>query len=292
MVTAKKIPARIRRAVKELLGMPQWPRKIQPKTFEEQIYIAAVRQGDSCYDVGASVGKVSLLLARLVGEKGFVIAFEPLWLSYLKLCSNVQKTANFGAPVVTVPMGLADADKEATIQVPANQFGMGSLAPAANWGSVQTGNEIISYHCRFTTLDTFIKSYNIPSPDFIKIDVEGAELFVLNGAGKIFENGNRPLLLIELFAPWEHAFNYKPWAVLNYLMRLNYLFLFVCPEGLIEHSPTEANPFPPEYEQGYNVLAFHREKHAERMHNVNKLRVGGSKLILSMPPPPVANKLV
>jgi FkbM family methyltransferase len=45
-----------------------------------------------------------------------------------------------------------------------------------------------------------------PKPHFIKIDVEGAELLVLRGGSEAFKRGFRPLMLIELFAPWQHAF--------------------------------------------------------------------------------------
>jgi hypothetical protein len=74
----------------------------------------------------------------------------------------------------------------------------------------------------------------------------------------------RPLLFMELFAPWQRPFGYGPWDVLSLLATYGYRFLFMCPDGLIENQPTRAAPYPPEYAQGYNLLAF-TAAHAERI---------------------------
>lgn len=292
----REIAIRVKHVVKELIGIYQRPMKqklnlkyISPQSFEEQIYCSVVFKDDICYDIGANIGEVSLLLARLTGEHGYVFAFEPVWPTYIKLCKKVQEPADSRALIITVPLGFAGDEKVATIQVPSGDFGMGSLAQAEDWSRVLPGSEIMSYKCQFATLDGFIQSSKLPAPDFIKIDVEGAELLVLQGAHKFFEDGHRPIMLIELFAPWESAFNYGPWEVLSLLTALGYSFLFACPNGLIEYTPSESQPFPMEYAQGYNILAFCPNKHEQRINNLDGLRVGGGESILSMPPPPFAN---
>ncbi len=296
----KELATRMKRAVKELLGMPQWPkeesihsrmRKPLPRSFEEQIYISVVRTNDLCLDVGANAGEVSVLLARLAGKGGHVVAFEPVWPVYMRLCRNIRSADGSSAPIVAVPYGLAEAKQDAIVHVPAGAFGMASLAPAAEWSKAQQGAELVSYNCHFETLDGFLESSRLPAPDFIKIDVEGAELLVLRGASKHFGANNRPLMLIELFAPWERAFKYGPWDVLSLLQEIGYRFLFACPNGLVEHQPSEACPFPVEYANGYNIVAYLPEKHAERIKSLDGLRTGGGDLVLPMPPPPLANTL-
>jgi FkbM family methyltransferase len=283
---------RIRRAAKEILGLPQWPKKVTTtaRSFEEQIYAAVVRPNDVCFDVGAHVGDVSLFLARLAGDGGRVVAFEPVWPLYARLCENVQFDATWKAPITTLPAGLADVQKIATIQVPEDDFAMGSLAQPDQWARVQQGARLKSFECCFVTLDGLLESTHLPIPDFIKIDVEGAELLVLSGARRMFED-HSPLMLIEVFAPWERAFNYGPWDVLSWLAERGYRFLFACPPGLVEHEPSQSCPFPTEYEQGYNLVAFHPNKHGERTSNLDKLRVGGGGEILPMPGPPIPNTL-
>lgn len=259
-----------------------------PASFEEQIYDAVVAEGDVCYDVGANFGEVALFLARRAGRGGMVVAFEPVMPVYCQLCTWVQLATDARAPVVTLPMGLAEAEKSATIQVPVGHFAMGTLAAPEAWSRTHYAAEIDSYPCRFTTLDAFVATAGIARPDFMKIDVEGAELLVLKGGAASFAEGMRPLLFMELFAPWQRPFGYGPWEVLSLLAGYGYRFLFACPQGLIEHQPTQAMPFPPEYAQGYNLLAF-TEAHATRVAALAGLRAGGGATRLPMTPAPVPN---
>ena len=103
------ILTRLKRAAKEVFGRRQWPRReeVRSSSYEEQIYQALVRPGDTCFDVGANGGDVSLFLAKLAGESGLVTAFEPVWPVYCRLCRTIQLDTTLKAPIVTVPFGLA-----------------------------------------------------------------------------------------------------------------------------------------------------------------------------------------
>jgi FkbM family methyltransferase len=209
----------------------------------------------------------------------------------MQLCANIQSDTARKAPIVTVPVGLAESAQTTMISVPNSQFGMGSMAPSDAWKQVQGNSEIAEYRSEFTTLDSVLSEKTYPIPDFLKIDVEGAELLVLRGAAQAFAEGFRPLMLIELFAPWERAFEYGPWDVLSYLTDLGYSFLFACPHGLIEHIPSAQVPFPQQFEQGYNVVAFVASKHSHRIEPLRALQPGGDSRPLSMMPPPIPNRL-
>jgi FkbM family methyltransferase len=284
----------LKRLVATVLGSPRPGATIAefagPASFEEQIYDAVVVEGDVCYDVGANIGEVALFLARRAGRGGMVVAFEPVMRVYCQLCTWVQLATNARAPIITLQMGLAEAEKSANIQVPVGQFAMGTLAAPEDWSRNHYAAEIASYPCRFTTLDNFVATSGIARPDFMKIDVEGAELLVLKGGAASFADGMRPLLFMELFAPWQRPFGYEPWDVLSLLAGYGYRFLFACPEGLIEYQPTQAAPCPPEYAQGYNLLAF-TAAHAERIAALDGLRPGGGTALMPMQPAPVPNEV-
>ena len=98
-------------------------------------------------------------------------------------------------------------------------------------------------------------------------------------------------MLIELFAPWEHNFGYRPWDVFSLLIAFAYEFLFACPKGLIPHVPSQEQSFPPEYSGGYNVIAFVRTLHANRIVRLSMLYADLKPQLLSMEPPPRPNSI-
>jgi FkbM family methyltransferase len=69
---------------------------------------------------------------------------------------------------------------------------MGSMADASAWASAQRGSVINAYQVRFTTIDAFLSATSLQPPTFMKIDVEGAELFVLRGGANLFSEGIVP----------------------------------------------------------------------------------------------------
>jgi len=285
-----RVISRVRRAGRKVLGLfRQTQGPPQPQTFEEQIYAAVVKDGDTVFDIGANVGTVSTFLARLAGPSGIVMAFEPIWSLYVELCRTIEADRCSRAPIVSLPYGLAETEKRATLQIPNGILEMASLAEPTQWTEAQQGARLIETECRFLSIDAFIAGTRVSAPHFVKLDVEGAELLVLRGASRFFSEGHRPLMLIEIFAPWERAFGYEPWDVLSLLRSLGYQFLFACPEGLIEHEPVQAAPFPREFENGYNVIAFVGDAHRDRVRSLDALRVGGTAIRLPMPPPPQAN---
>jgi FkbM family methyltransferase len=103
---------------------------------------------------------------------------------YRALRDAVERDSALKAPIITYPYGLAESQKQADINVPKGLFGTGSMAPRENWSRVQETHQIVSYDCRFIPLDSLISQKKQIPPDFIKIDVEGAELYVLRGAAE------------------------------------------------------------------------------------------------------------
>ena len=275
----KNAPRRLRR----ILGLPY--------DFESQIYHALVEKGDIIYDIGANIGDMSILLSRLAGSSGTVVAFEPVQPPYEELCRRIRRRPARCAPITAIPCGLSDSPGTRLIQVPHSCYALGSLASSNTWAETLQIPDMASFECRFETLDAMAVK-GLARPHFMKIDVEGAELFVLKGASMLLHGERPPLMLIEIFAPWERAFSYDPSAVFSLLARKGYEFLFACPAGLVAHRPSVAEPFPPEYKDGYNVVAFIPVLHAKRIGRLEPLRKGQNGRILSMAAPPQPNIIV
>jgi len=136
------------------------------------------------------VGFISVIAARLVGEKGNVCAFEPLPM----LADQARHNASLNKfrNVSIHRVALSDQDGEGVFQV-SNNLTMGKLL---NQESHETdaAEELI---VRKGKIDTQIAKEGLPDPDLIKIDVEGAEAAMLDGAAEVLRRA-RPMLLIEL----------------------------------------------------------------------------------------------
>ncbi|MGH7554427.1 MAG: FkbM family methyltransferase, partial [Longimicrobiales bacterium] len=119
-----------------------------------------------CYDLGASIGYISLLMARKCRH---VFAFEPAPHAIEEI--RKQTAANQLQNVTIVPLPVSGDEREVSFTLTDGAFGSAINENEKRWPIVKL---------RTTTLDRFIETH--PAPDFIKIDVEGEEGRVLEGA--------------------------------------------------------------------------------------------------------------
>jgi FkbM family methyltransferase len=142
-------------------------------------------------DVGAHYGFYSLLVARNVGQKGKVYAFEPDPSNYKLLLKNIK--ANNMEDII-VPVNKAVSDRIGVITFfPGKESGGGSL-----YASRYTASKSITVET--VTLDEFFEHEGWPAIDVIKIDIEGAEKAALEAMKKMSAR-NRDLKLIIEFSP-------------------------------------------------------------------------------------------
>lgn len=155
---------------------------------ESQVLRERLRPGSVAYDVGANVGYFTLLASRLVGPTGRVIAFEPNESTLVKLRHHLR--LNGADNVTVVPVGLADHDGHAEFHsVAGANSGASALRPLDD--SVVTRIEL-------ARLDRLVDEMDLPSPDFIKMDVEGAELLALRGMERTLRAATGVELLVEV----------------------------------------------------------------------------------------------
>lgn len=142
-------------------------------------------------DVGANDGLYTLFAAGRVGRRGRVLAFEPSSRERRVLDRNIA--LNRLRNVVVVPSALADEAGQATLQIaPTLHGGHNTLGGFAYKGVDAVATEQVQVE----TLDSVVARLGIAKVDVVKIDVEGAELKVLEGAREVLRR-SRPLLLIE-----------------------------------------------------------------------------------------------
>jgi FkbM family methyltransferase len=148
-----------------------------------------LRRGGTFVDVGGNVGDYSLLAARIVGDAGRVICFEPGPANCLWIKKSIQ--LNGYKNVDLFEIALSDTVGEATLYL-AEQCGFHSLLKDQQ--ERQTG--VIQIKTR--TLDNILNEIGVQTVDVMKIDVEGAELQVLRGAFHTLEKNPQLILLLEL----------------------------------------------------------------------------------------------
>jgi FkbM family methyltransferase len=159
-----------------------------------------VPRGGVAFDVGANVGAVTLPLAQIVGESGRVYAFEPTEFACRKLSVNVSLNPEL-AQRIHVEELFFDESAEATS--PAEVYASWPVRRLDRAESVHPrhrGRAVSAQNARVVTLDAFAEEEHLDRLDFIKLDVDGNELKVLNGARDTLRRF-RPPILMEL-APY------------------------------------------------------------------------------------------
>jgi FkbM family methyltransferase len=145
--------------------------------------------GEVFWDVGANLGYFTLLAAARLNNTGQVVAFEPGPSAYVCLTGNLSR--NPFTNVLAFPVAASDREGEATLySVQGQPDGRANLFRP---GAEQTESTKVST----VTLDGWRQQQNLSEPDFIKMDVEGAELTALTGARETLTAGD-PLLLVEM----------------------------------------------------------------------------------------------
>jgi len=125
-----------------------------------------------CWDVGANVGFYTLLFAKLVGARGRVFAFEPFHRNVEMLRRHVDMNEYRNVRLFSCALG--DFDGHVSFDP----------GPNAHMGRIKVEGRV-SVPC--SRADTLLATGEIEAPDLIKIDVEGAEVDVLQGARRAME---------------------------------------------------------------------------------------------------------
>jgi FkbM family methyltransferase len=159
----------------------------EPESHE--IFSKMIKPGDTVFDLGANNGIHSILFSKLVGSKGKVFAFEPLPDNITEIEKNIS--LNGITNINIVPNAVSDQDGETTFYL-GHVNKQGSLIGIGS----QTGKEV---KVKLTTLKKFIEDNKV-KPDFLKIDIEGAESNALYGFGDLIRE-IRPVFFIELHTP-------------------------------------------------------------------------------------------
>lgn len=150
---------------------------------EVELFRQVVKPGFTVLDIGANIGCHTVFMAQAMQNSGRIIAIEPQRLTFQLLCANVALNSLFNVQCLNNAVG----DSEGTIAVPV-------LNPACeqNFGGLDLRQHEEGETIKKLTVD----SLDLPTCQFIKLDVEGMEIMALTGARETISK-YKPVLYVE-----------------------------------------------------------------------------------------------
>jgi FkbM family methyltransferase len=170
------------------------------------------------FDIGANIGEYSLCIMRHI-PRARVYAFEPSSLVYSQLTQNLGKT-NTEERVLPFRLGFSDTNRTVDLY---SYAANGVEASVMSSVDLRRPTQVVdvktkaSEQIEVQTIDHFCASQGIRRIDFLKMDVEGHELAVLNGAARMLSSGSISTIQFE-FGPtniYSRTYFFDFWSLLS-----------------------------------------------------------------------------
>ena len=184
---------------------------------DKLVFSQFVKRGDTVIDCGANNGYYTNFFRALVGKKGFVHSFEPVPETFRELKNFTKKYWNFNN-YSTSMVGLYKECSNLIAYIPNSISGHASLS---NHKEVWKAGSTEEISIQLTTLDSYVINNELGEINFIKIDIEGAELDALRGGEKTLLN-QKPILHLEVNSQLLKNFNQNPQELIKFLKPLGY----------------------------------------------------------------------
>lgn len=159
--------------------------------------IRLVRESDHVVDVGANAGFFTVLLGALTGPAGRVLSIEPGGHNLSRLKNNISLNG-FGHVTVS-DRPVTDREGDVDFFINSDDSGGNALWDPSHFpGNAKSSANPISHTLPATTLERAVAVAGLSVPRLIKIDTEGAEQRILEGAGSLIKDRKVPYVIAEL----------------------------------------------------------------------------------------------
>lgn len=183
-------------------------------TYENEelgMQMKLIENGFNIFDIGGNFGWYALHIAKKFPE-AIVYSFEPIPSTYNHLNENIS--LNKLKNIKTFNYGLSDDEGKF------NFYYDPELSVNASLANVSGNENIQDVECTVKKLDNIPELIDLKT-DFIKCDVEGAELLAFKG-GENFIKKNLPVIFTEMLRKWTSIFNYSPNDIIVFLSNFGY----------------------------------------------------------------------
>ena len=225
-------------------------RKLLAGEFEDaelRFVERALQPGMTGLDAGAHHGLYTLLMSKRVGAGGKVIAVEPSPRERKRLTRHVRINRCKNVQVEGCALGSEQGGADLFL-VEGEHDWCNSLRPPA----IDAPTHAMRVETR--RLDDVLEDSGISQVDFIKLDVEGAELSVLRGSSRILEGMRRPVILAEVQDIRTKAWGYEAREIVEFLRGMKYRWFALTMEGTLQEIWTQAE------EWDVNLVAMPEER--------------------------------
>ena len=145
------------------------------------------------FDIGANIGIYSLFVAKKF-PKAKIVSFEPECLNFSALCKHLR--LNTLKNILAYPFGVSNVSTVSELNVSVFETGAGAASLESDYKFTKQ-NEKFVQGVYTTSLDDFVLTKKDYFPSFIKIDTDGNELSILDGAKSILGDPRLKSILIE-----------------------------------------------------------------------------------------------
>lgn len=219
------------------------------ETKELEMSLNLVSPKDVLFDIGANLGWYAMNVAHKRPDCT-IHAFEPILQTYNYLKDNISM--NKYDNINVYHLGLSD--KEGVLKF----YFDDELSVNASLSNVSENKNIKEIECPVKTIDLFVKQQKIDKVDFIKCDVEGAELLVFKGGYELIKK-EKPIVFSEMLRKWAQKFNYHPNDIIAYFNDLGYDCFVLRENGLQKFLKVDESTIDTNY------FFLHKEKHQEQI---------------------------
>ena len=189
----------------EILNFEQYEKQ------DSDMIMKLVNDDDTVFDIGGNMGWYSISLSKTKHNLD-IHTFEPIPNTYESLVTNSKLN---GVKFNIYNIGLSDKVQELTFYYYKECSGNASSAIMNNH------KDNIEIKCQVSTIDDFFSEKNLTKLDFIKCDVEGAELLTFKGGYETIKK-HQPIVFTEMLRKWSAKFNYHPNETLELFKSLGY----------------------------------------------------------------------
>jgi FkbM family methyltransferase len=212
---------------------------------DSDMILSLIESDYHIFDIGANIGWYSLNIAKLY-PKAKIRAFEPIPSTFRDLQRNIE--INDVQNIQIYNFGFSDEEKSLNFYLQAES------SVSASAANITDSSDALEVVCNVKRFDDFVKKEMDCKIDFIKCDVEGAELFVYLGGIESIQL-NLPIIFTEMLRKWSAKFNYHPNEIIDLLSGIGYRCFATRENHLIEIFSMDESTIET------NFFFLHSEKH-------------------------------